>query len=99
MVRHFIALQQPAAGAGSRQIALAGRSSASAAHKFLCSLCALGPFATALTAPAAPLLGPPLLGWRQWCIDIHANKSLLGYLADENQKCRCLLTYLKHLDI
>ena len=33
------------------------------------------PFATALTAPVAPLVGPALQGRRRCCIDIHENKS------------------------
>ena len=54
-----------------RQTALAGGRRAGAAHKFLRRSCA--PFATAQTAPVAPLVGPALLGRRQWCIDIHGN--------------------------
>ena len=81
----------------SRQTALAGRHRAGAAHKLLRLSCA--PFATAQTAQVAPLVGPMLLSRRQWGIDIHGNNLLLRYLAEENQKCRYLLTYSRHSDI
>ena len=49
--------------------------------------------------PVAPLVGPALLGRRQWGSDIHGNNLQLGYLAEENQKFRYLLTYSRHSDI
>ena len=77
MVRPFIALQQPAAGAGSRQTNRAGWSRAGAAHKFLrSSICNCPDSPTAV----APLFGPALLGWRQWRIDIHRAMEINLYL-------------------
>ena len=93
MVRPFVALQPPAQGAAllpcsttsllvRRQTALAGGRRAGAAHKFLRRSCA--PFATAQTAPVAPLVGPALLGRRQWCIDIHGNPWKLRSIREGN---------------